>query len=566
MARITYQKLEPEMYTAEELLSLLKKKRVILEVRLDLIDHICELSSYAYTRKRLHTYQPTYYLERCSGLSWSPVHAKSVAEWTADFLSDECQISVENESYFEAEYQEDLDQIKVLLSKLKETPCKTELYLSGNFRNFRGPLEYKFITWWLKGHPGYHTDVISVQNGDFKISEGGTLLKFTDDDAERVVIPETIRRIGEVAFFHHDHIKEVILPEGLLSIGNRAFCDCEKLERIHIPASVQQIEAEAFSGCRNLKSITLPPSLRQIKSYTFQYCFKLATLSLPESLEVIGRAAFQSCSSLEELHLPAGVKRIGAFAFSGCEKIKNLSFPQGLKVIGDQAFSECTGLELVSIPKTTKIGFAVFEGCQPKVEALSSNYLISNGKLSKASRLLSGVVKVPDNVQILEEAGDPDQALLGTRECLRDNEDIKILILPENTVKAEEFTLPRKLEYLIVLPSKKSFWCDSCIVNFWTKIVFHCNRDIVLESIQRWDEEPMVFVSFPSDKVLIAPNNGPMVNMEDQEDCYRLIIQSKQDIERLADQFHLREIPAIMDYLSDMAKYLDQQDIAAASD
>ena len=59
---------------------------------------------------------------------------------------------------------------------------------------------------------------------DFEIVNG-VLKKFNGSD-ENVVIPSSVKHIGEMAFMGSTGLKSVALPEGLLSIGYWAFTDC----------------------------------------------------------------------------------------------------------------------------------------------------------------------------------------------------------------------------------------------------------------------------------------------------------------------------------------------------
>ena len=61
---------------------------------------------------------------------------------------------------------------------------------------------------------------------------------------ESVGLPETLKRIGDRAFFG-TALQAVDLPQGLESIGEMAF-GCSNLETIEIPESVSSIGGDAF--------------------------------------------------------------------------------------------------------------------------------------------------------------------------------------------------------------------------------------------------------------------------------------------------------------------------------
>ena len=70
-----------------------------------------------------------------------------------------------------------------------------------------------------------------------------------------MVIPSSVKTIGDQAFLCCDQFTEIVLPEGVESIGTSAFHSCDKMETIEIPNSVKQIDAWAIGNCRNLVNL-----------------------------------------------------------------------------------------------------------------------------------------------------------------------------------------------------------------------------------------------------------------------------------------------------------------------
>ncbi len=526
---VVYQKIEADMYSAKALLSLLKNKNVLLEVWFDTFDMTCSVTSYAYsdTMKKLCVYQATHYLATRGSRYEENVVVECSADWTEKFLREDTYIGIEHDSFSRCEYASDLEQIKNLLSKLnqsEESSWQTELYLSGDYGNFCGPLECHMIEWWIANHKGYHTDTISTKVADFEITENGTLLEYTGKNEVKVSVPDGVKRIGEGAF-RFCKVKHIVLPEGLLSIESSAFDQGRALEMIEIPSSVVQIGEFAFCECSNLRSVVIPPSVKRIKPYTFSGCRMLNTVVLPPSIEIIGEKAFQECSELKEIQLP-----------------------ESLEEIERQAFSDCINLSHVVLSKETRVGYAAFAGCSSEVETLSNNFVVLKGRLVEASHSLKLDVQVPDDVRILVE--DPHRNVIFGGKTLYDNTKIRTLLLPKRTIKAERMTLPKKMEYLVIRPGKRNFLCEDNILDrITTKMVFHFGRNFVMESSYRWCDEPLVFVSFPSDQVLLSPNNEPL---SDDTKRYRLLVENIHDIKKIIEQYHLQEIPAIISYLSEI--------------
>ncbi len=57
---------------------------------------------------------------------------------------------------------------------------------------------------------------------------------------QKVVIPKTVKRIGNEAFCDCHSLVDVVIENGVISIGEHAFGWCDSLNAIHIPDSVTE--------------------------------------------------------------------------------------------------------------------------------------------------------------------------------------------------------------------------------------------------------------------------------------------------------------------------------------
>ena len=91
-------------------------------------------------------------------------------------------------------------------------------------------------------------------------------------DAEKIVIPSSVRVLGSYAFVGCERLREVVFEPGsrLESIEKGCFQNCG-LERIVVPRSVRSIGKEAFSGCRRLSSVRFEDGSRlsEVGSWAF---------------------------------------------------------------------------------------------------------------------------------------------------------------------------------------------------------------------------------------------------------------------------------------------------------
>ncbi|MCM1133362.1 MAG: leucine-rich repeat protein [Ruminococcus flavefaciens] len=87
-----------------------------------------------------------------------------------------------------------------------------------------------------------------------------------------VVIPKTVKYIGEGAFSYCDSIETITISDGVEDIGELAFVGCSSLKTITIPESVKTIGDNAFNGCYNMDEIVVKSPDCDIfcTEYTFQ--------------------------------------------------------------------------------------------------------------------------------------------------------------------------------------------------------------------------------------------------------------------------------------------------------
>lgn len=201
-------------------------------------------------------------------------------------------------------------------------------------------------------------------NSDFVIKSG--VLTEYKGSAEKVTIPNTVKKIGGGAFFNRKRIKSVTIPATVTTIENGAFQDCSKLATITIPKSVKKIENGVFDGTAWLKAkqeknplvivngilidgttckgkVTIPKSVKRINDYAF-IDSSLESVTIPSSVTSIGDSAFANCSNIKSITIPSSVKSIEKGAFTCCNNLSTISIPNSVKSIGEDAFAYCNQL------------------------------------------------------------------------------------------------------------------------------------------------------------------------------------------------------------------------------
>ncbi len=236
--------------------------------------------------------------------------------------------------------------------------------------------------------------------------------------ASKVTIPNSVKGIGNAAFYGCSNLSEIELGNSLTSIGGLAFGNCTKLEEVAIPDSVTEVKANAFKGCSKLNWVTIRKAmlgkvldaqvypgcasdliimymdgssvdltkhvLAQIKNGVAWY-FKVynaadlnavqlvypgtfsalptGVVTIPSlfsydrhalTVKSIGANAFYA-STITEVTIPNTVTNIGARAFDSCAHLTKATISSGVKNIGYYAFGKCTSLSSVTIPSSVEV-------------------------------------------------------------------------------------------------------------------------------------------------------------------------------------------------------------------
>ena len=228
--------------------------------------------------------------------------------------------------------------------------------------------------------------------GEYTIRTGTVLIAdnaFSDSALAGVIFPDSMKYIGNSAFYSCGDLTGVTLPDGLLSIGDEAFSCCGGLTSLIVPDSVVYIGKEAFSGNGGLADITIPDGIPYIGTNAFMHTayyknqknweggiLYLGTYLLDaiqsvsgeivvrDGTRLIAGGAFSGCKKLTGVTLPVGVYGIGDEAFANCMALERINIPEGVTSIGEGAFRYCTALADVVLPKSlTKIGAEAFRNC-----------------------------------------------------------------------------------------------------------------------------------------------------------------------------------------------------------
>ncbi len=235
----------------------------------------------------------------------------------------------------------------------------------------------------------------TIPNNYFKCDSSGNCL-------EKVVLPSTVKNIGDNAFYNCRRLTEINLPAGLKTIGEFAFYHC-KLSEVRLPEGIISIATSTFQECNELTKITLPRGLMIIGKEAF-HGTGITEISFPESLQTIGESAFSGCSALRNVTLPASLLNLGDSAFFGCSVLEAVFVPGSVKALGSGAFGDCGRLISVTLGEGVEsIGNSAFSGCSMLATVILPNSLQKlQSQAFEECAMLSQII-IPENVTLIGE-------------------------------------------------------------------------------------------------------------------------------------------------------------------
>jgi hypothetical protein len=138
----------------------------------------------------------------------------------------------------------------------------------------------------------------------------------------------TVTSIGD-AFQDNTWLKGVEIPNTVTKIGDLAFKGCTALTKIVIPSSVQVIGKWAFEFCTMLKSIEIPNSVVEIQDFAFEGCTTLRSVKLSSSVMSLGRGAFRYCNKLANFEGLRSDIKLGEDVFFQCAFTADVKVGEG---------------------------------------------------------------------------------------------------------------------------------------------------------------------------------------------------------------------------------------------
>ena len=202
----------------------------------------------------------------------------------------------------------------------------------------------------------------------FEMNENNSVVIKYNGNEREVVIPASVREIGERAFEDNEFIESITFEGEKIVIGGWAFKACKKLARVNVKGGFSRLEQFAFAGCEALEEIDLSGA-SEVGELAFGCCSGLKCVKITDSMKFIGDMAFGFCESLESIYFPDSVDFIDGSALMECQKLTSVRLPENLTEIPCWMFFNCNSLTEIKIPETVKIiGKLAFGMCSSLAE------------------------------------------------------------------------------------------------------------------------------------------------------------------------------------------------------
>lgn len=181
---------------------------------------------------------------------------------------------------------------------------------------------------------------------------------------EKLIIPDTVTKIGGSAFMGMIKLKEIKLPSFLEEISVNTFGNCYELNNVVVPDTVTKIGERAFFNCLELDNLVLKGSsdfeaqisFYQVGAYAFERSkIEEKYMNKDTGMMIVANKLFKIDFKNEKVTknivIPEGVTEIigGAFNEYNAEnkQIETVELPSTLKIINDYSFTKCTKINKV---------------------------------------------------------------------------------------------------------------------------------------------------------------------------------------------------------------------------
>lgn len=205
-----------------------------------------------------------------------------------------------------------------------------------------------------------------------------------------IIIPESVKNykvvsIADKAFGKPVYKKwnRVVLPDSIVKIGNRSFNFCSELKYVELPNNLESMGDEAFRLCANLETLTIPDKVGSIGEESFFGCVHLKNINIPTNLTALEKGLFKHCVSLKGINIHKNVSKISPDIFDECGvnlELKNTTIDDDnteYKKQGNSIVRKKTGEKILTFP-ALNYRYIVKKHLATKLHLAMNNFINNN--------------------------------------------------------------------------------------------------------------------------------------------------------------------------------------------
>ena len=226
----------------------------------------------------------------------------------------------------------------------------------------------------------YHGSMVNNYYGDIVIPEkvngytvtaiGDKAFMAEEGSISSIVIPNTIKRIGDFAFYYCNLLRELTIPASVEYIGDQiingssvnevtiedsdvplmlysgsnghsAFSECS-CAKFYVGRNIVMTNPDItpeygpFTWAGSLSDVTYGPQVTRLTNYECWSSSVRRVTFLTDKVTVLPNDAFGSCPELESIELPSKLERIEQTAIFGSQRLKTVTLPATLRYLGQQ--------------------------------------------------------------------------------------------------------------------------------------------------------------------------------------------------------------------------------------
>ena len=216
---------------------------------------------------------------------------------------------------------------------------------------------------------------------------------FSECSLSSVTVPNSVTRVGDIAFEKCKQLTTVNFGSGLKEFGTNVFSETPRLASINVSAANPYFKSVggvlyskdgsiiySYPVAKADTAFVVPNEVKSIEHYAFDGAVNLKSITVGTGMVAISDLAFIGAFNVETVTILGDVTYIGNNAFGNINKLSTINIPDTVTYIGKQAFQDDKALKSLLIPKSvSEIGVDAFEATDPGFVAYcySGSYAVS---------------------------------------------------------------------------------------------------------------------------------------------------------------------------------------------